>query len=502
MIKTTARGVHIPDGQYGLHIGGEEIAGDGHFDMIDPSVGTAWASVAEATPAHVDRAVRVAQQALSGWRRLPSAKRQEYLWQLADAIEADTERWGRILATENGRPIREAINGDVPTAVSTLRYYSGILRALHGDHIPVQDRDSLVYTIREPLGVIAALISWNSPLITAVNKVAPALAAGNTVVLKPSEFASASVVEFVRLAASILPAGVVNVVTGYGHTVGSALVAHPDVAKVTFTGGGDTARKIIATAAQSLTPTIMELGGKSSFIVWDDADLDTAVLDAISGIYTGNGEACIAASRLLVHETIHDEFAERFTHVARSIRIGDAVDLDTQFGPLANEPHRNRVRDAITRVSGEGVEVITGGGAPALENTPLSDGYFIAPTLLADPDGRTSASREEFFGPVTVLERFRTEDEAVERANSTRYGLAAGVWTNDLARAHRMARELEAGVVWVNKWFDLAVGAPFGGFKDSGFGREVGEETLHEYSAPKTVNISLNPERTSRWGGQ
>ncbi|HEY4277988.1 MAG TPA: aldehyde dehydrogenase family protein [Conexibacter sp.] len=499
MAATTTRDAYVPSRPYGLHIGGEEIAAAERFEAIDPSVGTPWAEIPQASVADVDRAVEAALAAFPAWRRTSLATRQELLWRLADAVEADPQRWARLLATENGRPIREATIADVPTCAAILRFYAGVVRDLRGDQIPVDAPDSLVYTVREPLGVIAALIPWNSPIITLANKLGPALAAGNTVVVKPSEYASASVLELARLAQEILPPGVVNVVTGFGPSVGAALVAHRDVAKVTFTGGTATARKIMAAAGEALTPAIMELGGKGAMIVCADADLDAAVADALTGIYMANGEVCVAASRLLVHSSVHDAFAERFAAVARTIRIGDALDPATQFGPLVSAQQRDRVAAAVAQARAEGAEVVVGGEAPALQ-APLDGGYFLAPTLLADAAGGTSASREEFFGPVTVLERFDDEAEAVTRANATRYGLAAGVWTRDLARAHRVARELEAGIVWVNKWFDLAIGVPMGGVKDSGFGRELSAETLHEYSAPKVVNLDLSTARPRLWG--
>jgi acyl-CoA reductase-like NAD-dependent aldehyde dehydrogenase len=349
--------------------------------------------------------------------------------------------------------------------------------------------------------VIAALIPWNSPIITLANKIAPALATGNTIVVKPSEFASASVLEFCAAVEGILPPGVLNVVTGDGPEAGAALVAHPHVAKITFTGGPSTARAIMSAAGTVLTPALMELGGKGAMIVCADANLDTAVADALTGIYMANGEVCVAASRLLVHADVRDAFLERFAAVAAEIVVGDAVEPETQFGPLVSRVQRDRVAECIATAEAEGAAVRVDGRAVQLA-APLDAGFFLGPTLLEDSRGSTSASREEIFGPVTVLETFTDESDAVARANDSAYGLAAGVWTSDLARAHRLARELQAGIIWVNTWFDLPFGAPMGGVKESGFGRELSHETMLEYSASRTVNIDLATDRPSLWGSR
>jgi aldehyde dehydrogenase (NAD+) len=487
-----------PSGPYGLLIGGEERPGAASFPAVDPSSGRPWATISEGSSSDVDAAIDAAASAFRSWRRSSPATRQQALLALAALIEDDAERWPVLLATENGRPIREASFGDVPTAAGIYRFFAGIVRGHRGSTIPVENPDALVYTLREPLGVVAALIPWNSPLITLANKLAPALAAGNTVVVKPSELASASVLEFARAASRVLPPGVLNVVTGLGPEVGAALVRHAGIAKITFTGGPETASRILASAARHRTPSLMELGGKSAFVVCADADLELVVQDALTGICLANGEACIAASRLLVHEDVHDELVDRFAAALARVRVGDALDPQTELGPLVSRQHLDRVRGHIETARAEGFPVLAGGADPGLGGA-LADGHFLTPTLLGDPAGASTSARTEIFGPVVTVERWREEADVLARANATAYGLAAGVWTRDLARAHRFARELEAGIVWVNTWFDLSFGQPMGGVKQSGFGRELCVETLDEYSALKAVNVGLSSDRPPLW---
>lgn len=483
-----------------LLVGGEEVRAARTFAAIEPSTGRRWAEVAQAGDEDVDRAVAAAHAAFRSWRRSSPAERQDVLWRIADRLVETADRWPALLATENGRPIREAGLIDVPVAAAVYRYFSGLARSLHGDRVMTESRDALVYTGREPLGVIAALIPWNSPLISLAHKLAPAVATGNAVVVKPSEYASVGVVEFVRSIADLLPPGLVNVVTGDGAAAGAALVAHPGVAKISFTGGTATGARVMAAASDQLTPALMELGGKGALIVCPDADLDTAVTDAMTGVFAANGEVCFASSRLLVHADVYDDVLARFVSVAERIPVGDALDPATQVGPLISAAHRDRVHERVRRAEREGATVRLGGGVPQLGGA-LAGGFFLQPTVLEDHRGGTSASCEEFFGPVLTVESWSTEDEVVDRANATAYGLANGVWTTDLARAHALADRLESGMVWVNTWFDTPLGQPQGGVKHSGFGREGAAETLREYTATKVVNVGLSTQRPPMWGG-
>jgi aldehyde dehydrogenase len=486
-----------PPSAYGLVIGGEDIAPASWFSAIDPSTGMQWADVGQASEADVDAAVGAAASAFRSWRRSSLATRQELLWQLGERV-AEAGDWPELLAIENGRPIREAIGADVPVAIDIFRFYAGVVRDHGGENLDPANPKVRIFTVREALGPIAALIPWNSPLISTALKLAPALAAGNTVVLKPSEFAAPSVVEFVRRTADLLPPGVVNVVTGYGPSVGAALVSHPGVAKISFTGGIETARHILRAAAENVTPALLELGGKSAFVICPDADLEAAVQDVLTGIYFQNGEVCVAASRLFLHEDIREPLLGRLLELTETIRIGDALDLSTQVGPLVSAEHRDLVCGHIAAAVNEGAQLLQGGTKRVLDGD-LAGGFYLEPAILADDDGHTSAARDEIFGPVLVVEAWRDEDEVIARANDSDYALAGGVWTSDLGRAHRIADALDAGTVWVNNWFGLPAGQPLGGFKRSGFGREMCTETLLEYSASKAINISLSNERPELW---
>jgi len=474
-----------------MHIGGEQVdpAGGEWFESFNPYTGRPWALIPRGNAADVDRAVTAASAAFRGdWRKLTPSARGRLLCRLGDLIAQNAEALAAIEVRDNGKLIAE-MAAQLRYIPQWYYYFGGLADKIEGAVIPTDKAGIFNFTRHEPLGVVAAIVPWNSPLNLATWKLAPALAAGNTVVWKPSEFSSASALEFVRLFDEAgFPPGVVNVITGYGGEVGAPLVADARVAKVAFTGGEAGGQQVYQAAAKSFKPVTLELGGKSANIVFDDANLENAVKGAISGIFAATGQTCIAGSRLLVHESIHREFVERLVAFARTARMGDPMSLDTQVGPVTTRAQYEKVLSYIDVARDEGARCVLGGAAS--QRPECGTGWFVEPTIFDGVTNQMRIAREEVFGPVLSVIEFRDEDHAVEIANDSLYGLAAGLWTESMKRALRVSERLEAGIVWVNTYRAVSYMSPFGGYKRSGLGRENGQEAIYEYLQTKSVWIS------------
>jgi aldehyde dehydrogenase (NAD+) len=474
---------------YQLFINGEwtDPASGRWFDTLNPYTGQAWARIARGNGEDVERAVQAAEQAMrrGEWAHMNPTQRGHALRRFADVVAKHAERLAAIEVRDNGKLFAEMSN-QCRYLVEWFHYYGGLADKVQGTVPPIDKPGVLNFTRFEPIGVTACITPWNSPLLLMAWKVAPALAAGNAVVIKPSEFSSASTLEFAALTLeAALPPGLVNVVTGYGNEVGEPLVAHPLVRKVAFTGGESGGRHVNIAAAADFKHVTLELGGKSANIVFEDARLDDAVSGAISGIFAASGQTCVAGSRLLVHESIHDQFLERLVTLARTARLGDPMSPDTQIGPITTEPQYRKVLDYIEIAKKEGARCVLGGG-PA-EKPAGAGGWFVQPTIFADVLPEMRIAQEEVFGPVLCVIRFRDDEDAIRIANSTNYGLAAGVWTESLRRAVEMSNRLVAGTVWVNTYRSTSYTTPFGGYKASGLGRENGIDAIREYLQTKSV---------------
>lgn len=461
------------------------------FESVNPFTAQPWALVPRGGKEDVDRAVDAAQKAFycDSWRKLTASARGALLHRLGDLIAAEADRLAEIETTDNGKLIAE-MRGQLKYIPQWFYYFGGLADKIEGRVIPIDKPGVFNYTREEPLGVIAAITPWNSPLMLATWKLAPALAAGNTVVWKPSEFSSVSALEFGELFERAgFPPGVVNIVTGFGNEVGEPLVTHPGIAKVAFTGGDKTGEHIYQQAARGLKQATLELGGKSANIVFDDADLDQAVKGVVSGIFAATGQTCIAGSRALIHRPIYDEFVDKLLALAKTARMGNPLDASTQVGPVTTRPQYEKVLDYI-RIAKEEGAVCRLGGAPA-GRPECGSGWFVEPTIFTGVRPEMRIAKEEVFGPVLSIIPFDDEDEAVRIANGTIYGLAAGVWTSSIRRALSMPERLEAGTVWVNTYRAVSYMSPFGGYKRSGIGRESGLDAIYEYLQTKSVWIDI-----------
>ncbi|WP_458210429.1 aldehyde dehydrogenase family protein [Haladaptatus sp. NG-SE-30] len=496
-----ARDEVLSETEYGLLINGEWRMADAceTMETINPMTGETLATFQLAGEGDVDAAVKAARAAFeSEWDGQKPVARARPLERIADALENQRRKFATMEALDVGKPVLQAM-ADVNIAAESFRYFASLARTHEDRNIPLGSK-KLDYVVRQPYGVVGQVNPWNFPLMEMAWKTAPALAAGNTVVLKPPERAPVSSLEFAKIMDEYLPEGTLNLITGIGEVAGDYLSRHPDVDKFALTGSTETGKQVMRNAAEQVTPITLELGGKSPNIVFPDANLDEAVTGAMMAIFLNQGEMCTAGSRLFVHEDIADEFLDQFAHRTQNdIVLNDPLSKETNMGPLIDESHRDRVLEYIETGREEGAAVRIGGGAP--EDSSLADAPFVEPTILTNVTNDMTVAREEIFGPVVVVMTFTEYDEVIKKANDTRYGLAAGIWTTDFETAHQAARDLDAGTVWVNTYSDMTdMGAPFGGYKESGIGRELGAETFDEYTQSKNIkaNFGRVPDPFSR----
>ncbi|MDQ6662774.1 MAG: aldehyde dehydrogenase family protein [Acidobacteriota bacterium] len=470
----------------------EESAGGGTIDVINPATGDLLTTVPDGNSADVDRAVAAARLSFEkkSWRGMDPSKKEKILWGLSEILLKNKEELAALESMENGKTLREAAGADVAPAIDAFRYYAGWVRKIYGETIPV-DGPYLNYTLREPVGVVGAIVPWNFPLQIAVWKVAPALAAGCSIVLKPSEMTPLTALKLAEYALEAgIPEGVLNVVTGYGHTAGEALGRHMDVDKISFTGSIRTARALLKASAESnLKRVSLELGGKSPNIIFPDCNMEAAVKAAFWGIFANKGEICSAGSRLLLHQDIHDRFLDEMVARASKMRVGDPLDKGTAMGSQVSAAQMQRILDYIEAGQQEGAKLLCGGERDS--DGVKAKGFFVKPTIFSEVKPHMKIAQEEIFGPVLSAIRFQNADEAVEIANGTIYGLVSAIWTRDIQLAHRMAMNIKAGSVWINTYNNFDNGSPFGGYKQSGFGRDLGQHALEQYTNVKSVWVAL-----------
>jgi len=461
------------------------------FDSLDPFSGKPWAQIPQGDATDVDLAVTAAAEAFEGpWSKLSPSDRGMILFKFGQLIERDAQRLADAESRDNGKVMSEVF-GQVKYVAKYFYYYGGLADKIHGLVVPM-DKPKVFNMVRyEPMGVVASITPWNSSLLLSAWKIAPALCAGNTIVCKPSEFTSVSLFELAKLAEEAgLPPGVFNVITGFGRDVGEPLVRHPKVARVAFTGGDEGGKRVYLAAADSFKRVSLELGGKSPHIIFDDADMEKAANGVITGIFSAGGQTCMAGSRLLLQENIHDEFIERILKIAKGAKAGDPADPKTEVGPVATKPQFDKVMSYIDIAKKEGARCITGGRA--LTGEGYGAGQFVEPTIFVDVKNDMRIAQEEVFGPVLAVIKFKDEEDAIRIGNDIRFGLAAGVWTQSLHRAMLMSERLKAGTVWINNYRSTSYTTPFGGFKHSGVGREGGIESVKEYMETKSVWISTD----------
>lgn len=455
--------------------------------VLNPATGELLTSVQAGNAADVDAAVAAAGKAFVTWGKTSAVERQGILLEIAERIRKRARDYAELETMNVGKPIRESANIDVPLAIDHYRYFAGVLRNIQGLTQSI-DQEMMHFTLREPLGAVGHILPWNFPLLLAAWKLAPSLAAGNTVVMKPAEQTPLSLLELANDLRDVLPPGVLNVVTGYGPEAGAPLASHPGIRKVSFTGETTTGRLILQYASENIVPATMELGGKSPHIIFPDANVEQAVEGVLIGVFFNQGEVCTAGSRLFVHDAIYDTFVPKLVAKARGIKIGDPMKEDTQLGAIVSREQMEKVLSYVEIGKKEGATVLCGGARPS--DPSLSRGFFVEPTIFGGVHNRMRIAREEIFGPVVSVIRWDSYDDMIAEANDTAYGLASGLWTENLPLAVRTARALQSGTVWINNYNSLSAGAPFGGYKKSGFGRECAFETLQYYTQTKSVFVS------------
>ncbi|MDQ0218746.1 aldehyde dehydrogenase [Peribacillus cavernae] len=496
--KTIYKPIYTSTKKYKMFINNEWVdsASKETIQSINPYTGEVWAEIPSGNKSDIDIAVAAAKKAFSEgeWPKLTGSQRGDLLRRLGDLIKQNAEKLAVTEVVDNGKVINEML-GQLKALPGWCYYYAGFADKIHGETIPVEVPNMINYTVREPLGVIGAIVPWNSPLLLTLWKLSPALATGNTMVIKPSEITSASTLELAELIKEAgFPPGVVNIVTGYGKTAGESLARHPDVRKIAFTGSTETGKQIIRNSADHFARVSLELGGKSPNIIFEDADIKNSVNGVLAGVFAATGQTCMAGSRVFIHESIYQEFVEKLIKRTRTIRLGNPLDPTTEMGTIAFEGQCTKVLNYIELGKREGAKLLLGGKRPS--DSELAKGLFIEPTIFGDVRNEMRIAQEEIFGPVVCLIPFTDEEEVVKLANDTMYGLAAAVWTKDVQRSHRVASKIEAGTVWINNYRKVSFSSPYGGYKASGIGRENGSEVIHEYTQVKSVWVDMGNEIT------